>query len=72
MVASFTSRADGTGLDIGTDANASGVLQAAGLLVFEFADYVRTATPGEEDRDPACTTAAASPPRRSARASCTY
>jgi APA family basic amino acid/polyamine antiporter len=36
----------------GTDANASGVLQAAGLLFFAFAGYARIATLGEEVRDP--------------------
>ncbi|QIQ03626.1 APC family permease [Streptomyces liangshanensis] len=42
-------------LDIGTDATAGGVLQAAGLLFFAFAGYARIATLGEEVRDPART-----------------
>ncbi|MEU3879623.1 MULTISPECIES: APC family permease [Streptomyces] len=46
---------DATRLDIGTDATASGVLQAAGLLFFAFAGYARIATLGEEIRDPART-----------------
>jgi basic amino acid/polyamine antiporter, APA family len=44
-----------TRLDIGTDATAAGVLQAAGLLFFAFAGYARIATLGEEVRDPART-----------------
>jgi APA family basic amino acid/polyamine antiporter len=44
-----------TRLDIGTDATAGGVLQAAGLLFFAFAGYARIATLGEEVRDPART-----------------
>ncbi|WP_329192329.1 MULTISPECIES: APC family permease [unclassified Streptomyces] len=39
-------------LDVGTDATAGGVLQAAGLLFFAFAGYARIATLGEEVRDP--------------------
>ncbi|WP_030705863.1 MULTISPECIES: APC family permease [unclassified Streptomyces] len=46
---------DAARLDIGTDATASGVLQAAGLLFFAFAGYARIATLGEEIRDPART-----------------
>lgn len=42
-------------LDIGADASAHGVLQAAGLLFFAFAGYARIATLGEEVRDPART-----------------
>ncbi|MGI5402237.1 APC family permease [Streptomyces sp. CA-135486] len=42
-------------LDVGTDASAGGVLQAAGLLFFAFAGYARIATLGEEVRDPART-----------------
>ncbi|MDJ0463824.1 APC family permease [Streptomyces sp. H27-C3] len=42
-------------LDIGADATAGGVLQAAGLLFFAFAGYARIATLGEEVRDPART-----------------
>ncbi|MGY6022677.1 APC family permease [Streptomyces spinosirectus] len=42
-------------LDIGSDASAGGVLQAAGLLFFAFAGYARIATLGEEVRDPART-----------------
>ncbi|MFB4319251.1 APC family permease [Actinomadura sp. 21ATH] len=42
-------------LDIGGDATAGGVLQAAGLLFFAFAGYARIATLGEEVRDPART-----------------
>ncbi|MEW2624980.1 APC family permease [Streptomyces sp. NPDC048106] len=44
-----------TRLDIGPDATAGGVLQAAGLLFFAFAGYARVATLGEEVRDPART-----------------
>jgi APA family basic amino acid/polyamine antiporter len=44
-----------TRLDIGSDATAGGVLQAAGLLFFAFAGYARIATLGEEVRDPART-----------------
>ncbi|MEU6017394.1 APC family permease [Streptomyces sp. NPDC047515] len=47
--------ADTARLDIGTDATAGGVLQAAGLLFFAFAGYARIATLGEEVRDPART-----------------
>ncbi|MEU3181722.1 MULTISPECIES: APC family permease [Streptomyces] len=42
-------------LDVGSDATAGGVLQAAGLLFFAFAGYARIATLGEEVRDPART-----------------
>ncbi|MED5811027.1 APC family permease [Mycolicibacterium sp. 050232] len=42
-------------LEIGDDAGARGVLQAAGLLFFAFAGYARIATLGEEVRDPART-----------------
>ncbi|MFC3572347.1 APC family permease [Streptomyces yaanensis] len=42
-------------LDVGADATATGVLQAAGLLFFAFAGYARIATLGEEVRDPART-----------------
>lgn len=53
VVASLTSGAsDMAGLDIGADATADGVLQAAGLLFFAFAGYARIATLGEEVRDP--------------------
>nr|WP_258310608.1 APC family permease [Streptomyces sp. FT05W] len=56
VVASLTSGAsDMAGLDIGADATADGVLQAAGLLFFAFAGYARIATLGEEVRDPART-----------------
>ena len=47
--------ADAGRLDIGADASAGGVLQAAGLLFFAFAGYARVATLGEEVRDPART-----------------
>ncbi|MCX4826209.1 APC family permease [Streptomyces sp. NBC_01142] len=47
--------AEAARLDIGTDATAGGVLQAAGLLFFAFAGYARIATLGEEVRDPART-----------------
>ncbi|MGW1373450.1 APC family permease [Streptomyces sp. NPDC002446] len=47
--------ADAARLDIGDDATARGVLQAAGLLFFAFAGYARIATLGEEVRDPART-----------------
>ncbi|MFJ6140671.1 APC family permease [Kitasatospora sp. NPDC092286] len=47
--------ADAVRLDIGADATAHGVLQAAGLLFFAFAGYARIATLGEEVRDPART-----------------
>ncbi|MEU9077963.1 APC family permease [Kitasatospora sp. NPDC004745] len=47
--------ADATRLEIGSDASAHGVLQAAGLLFFAFAGYARIATLGEEVRDPART-----------------
>ncbi|MFF9578990.1 APC family permease [Streptomyces rubiginosohelvolus] len=46
---------DAARLDIGMDATAGGVLQAAGLLFFAFAGYARIATLGEEIRDPART-----------------
>ncbi|MCQ4083923.1 APC family permease [Streptomyces sp. RB6PN25] len=39
-------------LDVGVDATAGGLLQAAGLLFFAFAGYARIATLGEEVRDP--------------------
>ncbi|MFD6181453.1 APC family permease [Streptomyces goshikiensis] len=56
VVASLTSAgADASRLDIGTDATAGGILQAAGLLFFAFAGYARIATLGEEVRDPART-----------------
>ncbi|MYY83812.1 MULTISPECIES: APC family permease [unclassified Streptomyces] len=56
VVASLTSGAvDTAHLDIGADATAGGVLQAAGLLFFAFAGYARVATLGEEVRDPART-----------------
>ncbi|WP_405797358.1 APC family permease [Streptomyces sp. NBC_01506] len=55
-VAVFTSGALEAGrLEIGGDATAGGVLQAAGLLFFAFAGYARIATLGEEVRDPART-----------------
>ncbi|MFF8959677.1 APC family permease [Streptomyces sp. NPDC014894] len=55
-VASLASgRADTARLDIGSDATAGGVLQAAGLLFFAFAGYARIATLGEEVREPART-----------------
>ncbi|MFI1306426.1 APC family permease [Streptomyces sioyaensis] len=38
--------------DLGVDASAAGVFQAAGLLFFAFAGYARIATLGEEVRDP--------------------
>ncbi|WP_030989164.1 APC family permease [Streptomyces sp. NRRL S-1813] len=44
--------AEAARLDIGADATAGGVLQAAGLLFFAFAGYARIATLGEEVRDP--------------------
>ncbi|MFJ5117208.1 APC family permease [Kitasatospora sp. NPDC088548] len=47
--------ADAVRLDIGADATAHGVLQAAGLMFFAFAGYARIATLGEEVRDPART-----------------
>src|SRR5207247_6369688 len=53
VVAAATSRASLTGrLDVGADATAGGVLQAAGLLFFAFAGYARIATLGEEVREP--------------------
>ncbi|MGW6467751.1 APC family permease [Streptomyces rubiginosohelvolus] len=56
VVTSLSSGAvDAARLDIGTDATAGGVLQAAGLLFFAFAGYARIATLGEEIRDPART-----------------
>jgi APA family basic amino acid/polyamine antiporter len=42
-------------LELGGDASAGGVLEAAGLLFFAFAGYARIATLGEEVRDPART-----------------
>ncbi|WP_328655741.1 APC family permease [Streptomyces sp. NBC_00334] len=54
VVAALTSdAADAARLDVGSDATAGGVLQAAGLLFFAFAGYARVATLGEEVRDPA-------------------
>ncbi|MEU8171493.1 APC family permease [Microbispora hainanensis] len=54
VVAGLTSAAADPGrLDVGADATAGGVLQAAGLLFFAFAGYARIATLGEEVRDPA-------------------
>ncbi|MEU7942615.1 APC family permease [Microbispora bryophytorum] len=56
VVAGLTSgAADPARLDVGSDATAGGVLQAAGLLFFAFAGYARIATLGEEVRDPART-----------------
>ncbi|WP_030511233.1 APC family permease [Microbispora rosea] len=56
VVAGLTSGAADPGrLDVGSDATAGGVLQAAGLLFFAFAGYARIATLGEEVRDPART-----------------
>ncbi|WP_255947577.1 APC family permease [Streptomyces odontomachi] len=56
VVAAVTSSAvHASRLDIGSDATAGGVLQAAGLLFFAFAGYARIATLGEEVRDPART-----------------
>ncbi|MEU3207247.1 APC family permease [Streptomyces cyaneofuscatus] len=56
VVAFLTSRAADTArLEIGSDATAGGVLEAAGLLFFAFAGYARIATLGEEVRDPART-----------------
>ncbi|MFG3292938.1 APC family permease [Streptomyces sp. NPDC048179] len=56
VVACLTSAtADASRLDVGADATAGGVLQAAGLLFFAFAGYARIATLGEEVRDPART-----------------
>ncbi|RKN52998.1 APC family permease [Micromonospora costi] len=46
---------EATRLDIGADASAGGILQAAGLLFFAFAGYARIATLGEEVREPART-----------------
>jgi APA family basic amino acid/polyamine antiporter len=55
-VVAFTAPSTDFGrLDIGADASAHGVLQAAGLLFFAFAGYARIATLGEEVRDPART-----------------
>jgi len=55
-VVAFTAPSSDFGrLDIGADASAHGVLQAAGLLFFAFAGYARIATLGEEVRDPART-----------------
>ncbi|MFE0858763.1 APC family permease [Streptomyces mutabilis] len=47
--------ADPARWDVGGDATAGGVLEAAGLLFFAFAGYARIATLGEEVRDPART-----------------
>ncbi|WP_340556692.1 APC family permease [Streptomyces sp. GSL17-111] len=56
VVTALTSQAaDAARLDVGSDATAGGVLQAAGLLFFAFAGYARIATLGEEVRDPART-----------------
>ncbi|WP_328324272.1 MULTISPECIES: APC family permease [unclassified Streptomyces] len=56
VVAALTSAtADAARLEVGADATAGGVLQAAGLLFFAFAGYARIATLGEEVRDPART-----------------
>ncbi|MFH9613883.1 APC family permease [Streptomyces pratensis] len=56
VVTALTSAgADAARLDIGSDATAGGVLQAAGLLFFAFAGYARIATLGEEVHDPART-----------------
>ncbi|MEU7879424.1 APC family permease [Microbispora bryophytorum] len=56
VVAGLTSGAADPGrLNVGSDATAGGVLQAAGLLFFAFAGYARIATLGEEVRDPART-----------------
>ncbi|WP_242893091.1 APC family permease [Actinomadura litoris] len=56
VVAALTAgTADAARLDVGSDATAGGVLQAAGLLFFAFAGYARIATLGEEVRDPART-----------------
>ncbi len=56
VAASLASDAvDPSRLNVGTDATAGGVLQAAGLLFFAFAGYARIATLGEEVRDPART-----------------
>ncbi|MER6308660.1 APC family permease [Streptomyces sp. NPDC001657] len=56
VIASLTSAtAEVARLDVGSDATAGGVLQAAGLLFFAFAGYARIATLGEEVRDPART-----------------
>ncbi|MEV5140637.1 APC family permease [Streptomyces syringium] len=56
VVAALTSgETDAARLDVGSDATAGGVLQAAGLLFFAFAGYARIATLGEEVRDPART-----------------
>ncbi|MER6332890.1 APC family permease [Streptomyces sp. NPDC001034] len=53
VVATLTSgAAEAARLDVGSDATAGGVLQAAGLLFFAFAGYARIATLGEEVRDP--------------------
>jgi APA family basic amino acid/polyamine antiporter len=55
-VVAFTAPSTDFGrLDIGADASAHRVLQAAGLLFFAFAGYARIATLGEEVRDPART-----------------
>ncbi|MGW2049910.1 APC family permease [Streptomyces sp. NPDC001858] len=55
VAALASARADTARLDIGSEATAGGVLQAAGLLFFAFAGYARIATLGEEVRDPART-----------------
>lgn len=55
VVVMLAGAAEAGRLDIGTDADFWGVLQAAGLLFFAFAGYARIATLGEEVRDPART-----------------
>ncbi len=56
VVACLTSSAVDTGhWNVGGDAGAHRVVQAAGLLFFAFAGYARIATLGEEVRDPATT-----------------
>ncbi|GAA3374202.1 APC family permease [Streptomyces sannanensis] len=55
VVCAGSGAADFGRLDVGADATAGGVLQAAGLLFFAFAGYARIATLGEEVRDPART-----------------
>ncbi|SOD64291.1 amino acid/polyamine/organocation transporter, APC superfamily [Streptomyces zhaozhouensis] len=62
VVAALTSDAVEFGrLDVGSDATAGGVFEAAGLLFFAFAGYARVATLGEEVRDPARTVRRAIP-----------
>ncbi|MBT2424655.1 MULTISPECIES: APC family permease [unclassified Streptomyces] len=56
VVATLASgEADAVRLNSGSEADFTGVLQAAGLLFFAFAGYARIATLGEEVRDPART-----------------